>query len=135
MTSMGTGVQVNDATASNILTGATLNSAGTTQSTGVDLQWPRTVRFQLDTATVTGTSPTLDVTVQASSVSDFSSDVVDLGSFSQVTASSTSRDLQVYVPRQYVRAAVTVGGTSPVFTGSTLVAEDPFTRLATADTA
>ena len=135
-TPLGTGVQVNDADAVDLLAGATLDSATSSNGTVRDLLWPRWVKFRLVTGTVTGTSPTLDVTLQASSTSDFSSDVVDLGAFPQVgDEDAVPKVFRTYVTKRYVRASVTTGGTSPDYSGTTLKAEDPQTRNESDDTA
>jgi hypothetical protein len=117
------GSLVQDALAPNILTGATLNAAGTTNGTIVQLDRPGEVTFVLTLGTVTGTSPTGDFTVQGSDTSDFSAGVVTYGQIetSGGSQSNISRQISAYVSKQYVRAAVTLGGTSPVYTGSTLV--------------
>lgn len=114
------GTLVTDSLASDLLTGSTLNSAGTTNGTVADLGHPCEFGVRVETGTVTGTSPTLDITVQASSTSDFSSDVVDVVAFPQIgDEDNVVKHLVAYTPKRYVRAAVTVGGTSPVFTGTT----------------
>ena len=60
-----------------------------------------------------GTSPTLDVKVQDS---DDGTNWDDLVVFPQITQAGTYRR-QVATPRRYVRAVLTVGGTSPNFGG------------------
>ena len=60
----------------------------------------------------TGTSPTLDITIQESDT--LGSGYVTLVTFAQITASGVYR--QRYSSRKkYVRAVLTVGGTSPNF--------------------
>lgn len=125
----GPGTNVSDTLETNLLTGATLNSAGTTSATaGVDVSRPGLVAFVLELGTVTGTSPTIDITVTASDTSDFSDDVVTVA---RVTSAGTNEDNLVYaatayVTKQYVKAsAVVLGGTSPVYTGATLKVRQP----------
>lgn len=134
--SLGPGVQVRDANATDILTGATLDSAGSTDSTAQDLQWPRNVDFVLETGTVTGTTPTLTAVLEASSTSDFSADVTEFGVIGPIGDEDDATHVLrgVYVPKRYVRAAVTLGGTSPDFSGSTLKVRDQHTRQDPTDT-
>ena len=102
------GTLVTDSLASDLLTGSTLNSAGTTNGTVADLGHPCEFGVRVETGTVTGTSPTLDITVQASSTSDFSSDVVDVVAFPQIgDEDNVVKHLVAYTPKRYVRAAVT----------------------------
>ncbi len=112
-----------DATAPNLLAGATLNAAGTTNGSIVEVDWSRDTTFVLTTGTVTGTAPTLDITIQGSESSSFGAGtIVTIARFGQVAAaSSTSFYLTSFVNSKYVRAVVAAGGTSPVYTGSTLV--------------
>lgn len=118
------GTLVRDALADNLLTGATLNSAGTTNGTAVQVSKPGCVRVELATSTVTGTNPTILVTLQGSSTSGFSSSVY-LGSFvvtsgNAAAQTSITRYIDVDCYHEYIRANVTLGGTSPVYTGSTV---------------
>lgn len=111
------GTLAHDALAS-VLVNATLTANNT--GTGQEVNRPGRARVKLSVGTVTGTSPTLDVEVQASDKSDFSSGVVKLGKFAQVTSSTQTRYLLVDVQHRYVRTVATVGGTSPSF-GTTKV--------------
>lgn len=116
------GSYATDALAPNLLTGATLNAAGTTNSTAVDLDRPGCVRFRLVTGTVTGTTPTLSVELQGCDSSNFSSTpVVSYGRFASVgDEDDETRYLSAEVHHQYLRAVVVAGGTSPSFAGSVL---------------
>lgn len=122
------GPLVRDALAPNLIAGATLNAAGTTASTIVDLSAEATdVSFEIDTATVTstGNSATLAVEVEVSTSPTFASDVVSLGRFDTLAGtdaaqSNVFRYLTVFVPKRYVRLQVTLGGTAPVYTGTTV---------------
>lgn len=118
-------IYVNDATAPNLFTGATLNAAGTTTSSAVEVDWPGMTLFELSTSAVSGSSPTLDVTIQGCETEDFATaDVVTLGSFGQVgDEDNVTYQFRTDVRCKYIRASVTAGGTTPVYTGSTLYAK------------
>jgi len=130
------GTLVSDSLATDILAGATLNSAGTTQSTIVDIEWPRMIGVEIDTGTVTGTSPTLDVEIEGSDSSTFGSGVVTLTQLPTVgdDDDAVARGQVLYCPYRYIRAQVVVGGTSPVFTGTAVTLVEPhFQRTPTSD--
>lgn len=132
-----TGTYVSDATAPNLLSGATLNAAGTTNGTAQELSYPGGyARFHILTGTVTGTSPTLNVRIQGADDSGFSAGVVTICRFRQV-GDEDNADVFAsgYVGnKRYFRAEVVIAGTSPVYTGSTCVAEAPhFKRLKSQD--
>jgi hypothetical protein len=120
------GSLVKDNLASNIATGSTLNAAGTTNGTVVQIEKPGVVRFELATpATITGTSATLDVEIKGADDLAFSVNVVSYGRFSQLSGSNASQQslfkyLAAQVYSKYVRATVILGGTSPVYTGLTI---------------
>ena len=79
--------------------------------TGIEGVW---VQAAL-TASMTGTSATIDVKIQASSSATFASDVEDLGAFQQMTQAGTLApfrvEKQVVTKRRYMRCVITVGGT------------------------
>lgn len=114
------GTVVRDALAPNLFSGSTLNSAGTTNGTAHEIGWSGLTQFYLQSATATGTSPTLDVELQGADDSGFTTNVVSLGRFAQVTTATAVRQLAVHVDKRYVRARVVVGGTTPSFASSTL---------------
>lgn len=122
-----TGTNNRDDDATNLLTGATLNAAGTTAATAVQVDRPGDVAFVLTTSTVTGTSPTLTVIITASDTSDFSDDVVTVATLTSTGANEDNKTYGVNakVYKKYVKAGVTVGGTSPVYTSSTLYITPP----------
>lgn len=102
------------------------NQTLTTTTTGAAVTTGRDnivrVRLQV-TGTVSGTSPTLSVEIQGSDTSDFTTDpLVHMGSFNTVTASlgTAERFLDVDNAKAFMRAVVTVGGTSPSFAGVTV---------------
>ncbi len=113
------GTVVRDTLAPNLASGATLNAAGSTNGTAYEIGWVGDVQFELVAATATGTTPTLDVTIQGADDSGFTSNVVTLGRFSQSSAVGT-KQLNCYVGKRYVRAVVVLGGTTPSFAGSTI---------------
>lgn len=123
----GGGTLVKDDLESNLLSGATLNSAGSSTGTAVEINRPGDVAFVLELSTVTGTSPTITVDIQGSDVSDFSDDVVTVAT---LYSTGAAEDNLVYsacgeLYKKYVRASVTLGGTSPVYTGATVKVRQP----------
>lgn len=125
------GTQVHDANAANLLTGATINSAATTQGTPVQVDRPGDCAAVLKTATVTGTSPTISVTIQSSDDATFASGVIGHGTFGISTGtaaaqSNVEKKLMVYITKRYARAVVTTAGTSPVYTGATVKLEQKY---------
>lgn len=92
----------------------------TGQTSGIDLQtYDGDVVFLLDSAAGTGTSPTLDVTIEDSA--DNSSFAAITGAaFTQVTGTASAQKLVVNKDsaRRYVRVKYTIGGTTPSFTFS-----------------
>lgn len=88
------------------------------------------VRLQV-TGTVSGTSPTLDVVIQAADDSS-GTNAVTLGRFTQSTATGVNKFIDVDCQKPYMAAVVTVGGTSPSFAGTTVtVEEERYQRTAT----
>jgi hypothetical protein len=135
-----TGTQIVDANEVNLLNGATLNAAGTTNGTVVQVDRPGDVAFQFEAATVTGTTPTARVTIQGSDDITFATGVVDYASVGpQLGAagaqSNTVKTATAYAYKKYARAVVTLGGTSPVYTGSKLTVRPPHTKRTTGTTA
>lgn len=117
------GTYVRDSLEIDLLTGATLNATGSTSGDIADLSAESTdVDFHLITGTVTGTTPTLDVLLEASPESDFSADVVSLGAFDTVEdEDNVTKVLRISrIPYRYVRATADLAGTSPDFTGTQL---------------
>lgn len=125
------GSLVHDANSPNLLTGATLNAAGTTNSNIVQVDRPGDVSVVLVTSTVTGTTPTIAITVSSSDDPAFSTGIVGHGTFGLATGnaaaqSNVEKKLMVYIHKRYVRLSVVAGGTSPVYTGSTVKIEQEF---------
>lgn len=114
------GTVIRDSIAPDLLDGATLNSATTSQGTTWTSLWPGEVQFYLDISTVTGTSPTLTIDIEGSENSDFSTEnVVTLGTITAGDeADNTVLAFTTHVDAKFVRANVTVGGTTPVYTAT-----------------
>jgi hypothetical protein len=112
------GTVVRDALATDLLADVDLADEGVAQNgTAEEVLWPRDVQFVLEIATVTGTTPTLVVTVQGCETSDFSTDpVVTLGTITAGDeADGTVLGFSTYVDSKYVRAVADVGGTTVVY--------------------
>jgi hypothetical protein len=92
----------------------------TGQTSGIDLQqYDGDVVFVLDSAAGTGTSPTMDVTIEDSA--DNSSFAAITGAaFTQVVDAASAQKLVINKDeaRRYVRVKYTIAGTSPSFTFS-----------------
>lgn len=136
------GTNVSDASIPNLASGATLNAAGTTNGTIQELNSPGEVRVDLATSTVasTGNSATLSVEIQSSSSSTFASDITSHGRFAALSgtdAAQTSihRYLNAFINKRYVRAVVVVGGTAPVYTGTTIKVQEEHYHEALSDSA
>jgi len=97
---------------------AARTSTGT--GTGVDLNdYDGDVVFVLDTAAGTGTTPTLDVTVEASP-DNTTFTAISGAAFTQVTTIASRQKLVINHDdvARYVRIRYTVGGSTPSFTFS-----------------
>jgi hypothetical protein len=62
---------------------------------------------------IAGSSPTVDIKLQASSSATFASDIEDLGAFQQVSGTGAIQRVEkkIVTKRRYLRAVITVGGT------------------------
>jgi hypothetical protein len=119
------GTVVRDALEPDLLDGVTLTTAAGANQAGTarEIGWSGETRFELTTAGKSGTTPTIAVDIQGSEKSDFSDDVVTLGTITAVdVANGSVRGIDAFVNSRYVRAVSTVTGTSGVYTGSTLYA-------------
>lgn len=117
-----------DALASNLLAGATLNAAGTTQGNVAELCWPGACLVELLTGTVTGTLPTIDIEIQGSEDPAFAT-LVSYGRLGAIDDDDNGTyQMPLDLQSRYVRANVVVGGTSPVYTGSTAYVRLPHDR-------
>jgi hypothetical protein len=122
------GTLVRDALASNLAVGVTLNAAGTTTGTAVDISKPAEVEFELATSTVTstGNSATLNVEIKGADDVGMSVNVVSFGRFAALTGtdaaqSNVKKYLRARVDKRYVTATAILGGTAPVYTGTTIM--------------
>jgi hypothetical protein len=92
----------------------------TGQTSGIDLKdYDGDVVFLLDSAAGTGTSPTLDVTIE-DSADNSSFAAVSGAAFTQVVDAASAQKLVVNKDsaRRYVRVKYTITGTTPSFTFS-----------------
>jgi len=126
------GTVVRDAQATELFAGATLNAAGSTNGTAKEVVWPQDVQFTIETGTVTstGNTATLQVTIQGADDSGFTSNVVKIAAFPVNTGTDAAQSnqtyrLETYIGKRWIRAIVTLGGTAPVYTGSTCKVEQP----------
>jgi hypothetical protein len=133
------GSYVKDAASPNLAGGSTLNAAGSTNGTVVEVLWPADTRVQLITGTVSGTSPTLDVELKGADDLAFTQNVVSFGRFAALTGgaqSNVSRFLEADVYKRYVRATVVLGGTTPSYAGTQIVLRpDAYLQTNKSDTA
>jgi hypothetical protein len=126
------GTIVRDALEVDLLADVDLEDEGAAQDgTALEILWPQDVQFLLEIASVTGSSPTLDITVQGCETSDFSTaDVVTLGT---ITAGDeddgTDLGFTTYVDAKYVRAVADVGGTTVVYTATLKVVQPHYQRV------
>lgn len=120
------GTVVRDALETDLLDGLTLTGTGTVTGTAFEALWPEEVTFLAETGTVTGTSPTMEIVIQGCESEDFSSsDVVELGRIQLGDDDDAERGFTTRVDAKYVRAVATKGGTSPVYTGTTVTVVQP----------
>ena len=90
----------------------------TFNATGVDVSgYKGTLLVALLVGTVSGTTPTLDVKLQASADNSSWSDITG-ATFTQVTASDSYTKIGIDVTQglKYLRAVSTIAGTTPSFT-------------------
>lgn len=115
------GTVVRDALATNLLSGLTLNGAGTVNGTAHEIGWAGRVQFVATTGTVTGTTPTLVIEIQGCETSDFSTaDVLTLATISFGDEDAVAHEAVTEVNSKFVRAVATKGGTTPNYDGTTL---------------
>lgn len=135
------GTVVRDALGFNLAAGATLNAAGTTSGTVAEINSPQEISFELATGTVTstGNSATINVELQSADNLAFNVGVVSHGRFSagsgtDAAQSNTTKLLRAVVQKRYARATVILGGTAPVYTGTTIKPVLPNDRRVAATT-
>ena len=119
------GSLVTDANAANVLLGATLNAAGTTNSTIVAVDRPGEAIVRLvvgPTVTSTANSATLKVVVSGSDSATFASGVYSYGTINSTGTdalqANSAHQINVSFYHRYVRCSVVLGGTAPVYTGT-----------------
>ena len=98
----------------------TATRTATGQTSGIDLRlYDGDVMLLLDSAAGTGTSPTLDVTIE-DSADNSSFAAISGAAFTQVGAAASAQKLVISKDsaRRYVRIKYTIGGTTPSFTFS-----------------
>jgi hypothetical protein len=99
----------------------------TFNSTGVDLlttTGSENAQVLLETGVVSGTTPTMDVTVQESDDNSTWANVTlasDSDAYAQVTASNNVQRFKFKRTKRYLRIAVTIAGTTPSFTMGALL--------------
>ena len=95
--------------------GATLTASGNTTAA---LQVGVGAKFEVNVTadTISGTSPTMDITIQGATDAAFTTPV-DLLSFAQIDDSEDPHQQQLAVisEYEYIRASWTIAGTSPSF--------------------
>lgn len=93
----------------------------TGNGTAIDLQLlDGDLELILDSAAGTGTSPTLDVTVQSSDTSGGTFTTISGAAFTQVINAASQQAIVISKDeaRRWIRIVHTIGGTSPSFTFS-----------------
>jgi len=99
----------------------TLKSSGVTTTTGTTTAVEvdgATIRLKFDVTAASGTSPTLNVTLQTSSDNGVSDSWRTLGSALTQATGVTSQYVSFGGVDRFVRASYTIGGTTPSFTWS-----------------
>lgn len=107
------GTLVRDALDPQLHDGTAITSATTTTGDGQYVGFPGHVQVEAVYGTITGSSVTVDINVQGSWQSDFSSDVVDYGWFDTVDENDDgeTKALDVYADVPYLRAVIVTAGT------------------------
>lgn len=100
---------------------ATAARTATGSATGVDVQARDGDLFLiLDSAAGTGTSPTLDVTVESSDTLGGAYTAISGAAFTRVTNTASQQSLVISKDeaRRFIRVTYTIGGSTPSFTFS-----------------
>lgn len=120
------GSLVRDSLSPQLFAGATLNAAGSTNGTAVQVDKPGDVMAEIVYPTVTSTGNTLTVLVRLEAADDsgFTINKVNVCEFpvtsgTDAAQSGKTKRQNTFVGKQFVRAVVTLGGTAPVITGAT----------------
>lgn len=100
---------------------ATAARTATGSATGVDMQArDGDLYLVLDSAAGTGTTPTLDVTVESSDTLAGTYTAITGAAFTRVTTTASQQSLTISKDeaRRFIRVTYTIGGTTPSFTFS-----------------
>jgi hypothetical protein len=100
---------------------ATAARTTTGSATGVDVQArDGDLYLVLDSAAGTGTTPTLDVTVESSDTLGGAYTAITGAAFTRVTTTASQQSLTISKDeaRRFIRVTYTIGGTTPSFTFS-----------------
>lgn len=112
---LGPGTLVRDALAYELLD-ATVTGANDGAHTAVLVSRPGRVAVFLETGSVTGSTPTLDVELQGADNSAFSEGVVSYGAFPQIGDEDNAEYvLEATVFKPYMRVVTAAGGSNPSF--------------------
>ena len=126
------GTVVRDSIAVDLLAAHTLTTAGATAAAGTafEILWPGEVQFALVINAVTGTTPVMWIEIEGCETSDFTT--ADVVTIAEMTVGDEADDavfaVNTFVDSKYVRAVVSVSGTTAVYTGATLKAVLPHDR-------
>lgn len=97
-----------------VLASGALTASG--QSAAIDVGGAATLRCQVQVSAVSGTSPSVTVTVQTSHDAGATDTWRTAGSAFSAITSATSSPWQCFVVDRYVRVSYTVSGTTPSLT-------------------
>lgn len=121
------GTLARDSLAPQLFIGATLNAAGSTNSTATQVDKPGDVLAEIAYGTITSTANSFTALVRIEAADDaaFSVNKVQVAEFpvtsgTDAAQSNTKKRQSIYIGKKYARSVVTLGGTAPVATGSTL---------------
>lgn len=88
----------------------------TANGTGVDIRdFQGILKVLLNIGAVTGTAPTLDVKIQDSADNSTFADVTGYAFAQQTAAANLALGIDTRNLRRYIRAVMTIGGTTPSF--------------------
>jgi len=123
------GTLIHDSLAPNLRTSAAITSTAT--GSAVRSAFTGLAQFEVAVGAVSGTSPTLDVSIESAWNSAFSQGKVVLGNFPTAVATdaNSTKAINAYIDAPYVRAVFTVSGTSPSFVVGVKVREPHLNRV------
>ena len=106
------GTLASDKLAAELYDGTAITSKTTTTGSAVRVDWPLDCEVEMTFGTMSGSSGTMDVEIQASDASNFGT-FVSLGRFAQETEAATgTKVLSVYCAKKYMRAVIVTGGST-----------------------